>query len=369
VRLDEFKGRHPIRRGSLVFEVSSRDFDNPLSTKHFAGQSGGSRSSGTRTYIDFDSYAHDAAYQHFLLAALKLHGRPFALWCPPPPYSAAINELMRSAKLAQPVERWFAPHMPRHRADRWKYVLLTACMVHGARLSGMRLPGPEHVPLYEAGSVAAWLADKRRQGTPAVLKTNVSSGVRICIAARESGIDISRTVFRLDSEPLTLAKARVFQEAGCRAVNTYAATEAGFVGVPCTRSDRPDEVHLAFDKLALIQRSLPLAGRDPVPTNLYTTLSRSTAKLLLNTELGDHATLERRDCGCPFGQLGFPIHLHTIRSPEKLTCEGMNFIGADLHRLIEEVLPARFGGQPTDYQLVEEEERGSRASICSSARA
>lgn len=276
---------------------------------------------------------------------------------------------MRSAKLAQPVERWFAPHTPRHSADRWKYALLTAYLLHSARLSGTRLPSLEHVPLSEAGSVAGWLADKRRQGTAAVLKTNVSSGVRICVAARERGIDISGTVFRLDSEPLTPAKARMFHEAGCRAVNTYAATEAGFVGVPCTSSDRPDEVHLTFDKLALIQRSLPLAGREPVPTNLYTTLSPSTAKLLLNAELGDNAVVERRDCGCPFDELGLPIHLHTIRSHEKLTCEGMNFIGADLHRLIEEVLPARFGGQPTDYQLAEEEEQGlSRVHLLISPR-
>ena len=37
----------------------------------------------------------------------------------------------------------------------------------------------------------------------------------------------------------------------------------------------------------------------------------------------------------------------------------MNFLGHDLIRLIEEVLPARFGGGPTDYQFVEDEdERG-----------
>jgi hypothetical protein len=33
----------------------------------------------------------------------------------------------------------------------------------------------------------------------------------------------------------------------------------------------------------------------------------------------------------------------------------MNFLGEDLHRLIEEVLPVRFGGSPLDYQLVESE--------------
>jgi hypothetical protein len=101
LRLDEFKGRRPIRRGSLVLEVEPHDFDNPLSAKHFASQSGGSRGSGTRTYIDLDGLAHDAGYQHFELAAFGLRDRPLVLWCPPPPYSAAFNELLRAAKLGQ----------------------------------------------------------------------------------------------------------------------------------------------------------------------------------------------------------------------------------------------------------------------------
>ncbi len=49
---------------------------------------------------------------------------------------------------------------------------------------------------------------------------------------------------------------------------------------------------------------------------------------------------------------------YTIRSYEKLTSEGMTFIGSDLIRLVEDVLPARFGGGATDYQFVEEEENG-----------
>ena len=36
----------------------------------------------------------------------------------------------------------------------------------------------------------------------------------------------------------------------------------------------------------------------------------------------------------------------------------MTFLGTDLIALLEEELPARFGGNATDYQLVEREERG-----------
>jgi hypothetical protein len=47
--------------------------------------------------------------------------------------------------------------------------------------------------------------------------------------------------------------------------------------------------------------------------------------------------------------------MHGIRSYEKLTSEGNHFLGADLVRLVDDVLPRRFGGGPADYQLVEEE--------------
>ena len=52
---------------------------------------------------------------------------------------------------------------------------------------------------------------------------------------------------------------------------------------------------------------------------------------------------------------GWTRHLHTIRSFEKLTGAGMTFLDTDAIRVLEEVLPARFGGTPTDYQLVEHE--------------
>ncbi len=92
---------------------------------------------------------------------------------------------------------------------------------------------------------------------------------------------------------------------------------------------------------------------------LFTTLLPTSAKVLLNFESDDYGViLTERECGCPIGELGFERHLHTIRSYEKLTSEGMNFVGGDLLRLVEEVLPSRFGGGPPDYQLVEEEVDG-----------
>ena len=91
-------------------------------------------------------------------------------------------------------------------------------------------------------------------------------------------------------------------------------------------------------------------------------LRASAPLVLINVSLGDQATA-RAPCGCPLGALGWTTHLATIRSHEKLTAGGMTFLDTDLIRVLEEVLPARFGGAPTDYQLVEEEAADGRPRL------
>jgi len=56
------------------------------------------------------------------------------------------------------------------------------------------------------------------------------------------------------------------------------------------------------------------------------------------------------------GELGFDLQIHTIGSFEKLTGEGVTFVNTDFVHIIEEVLPRQFGGESTDYQIVEEED-------------
>jgi hypothetical protein len=139
-----------------------------------------------------------------------------------------------------------------------------------------------------------------------------------------------------------------------------------FVGAPCATPDALDDVHLLTDKVAVIVRPKPV-GASSVDALIYTTLLPSSPKLLINVESGDFATVSTRACGCPMGRLGFTQHLSEIRSYEKLTSEGVTFLGTELLRLVEEVLPRSFGGAPTDYQLVEAEEGGlSRIYIVAS---
>lgn len=358
VSLDEFKGRVPIRRGSLSIDAGSHDFDNPLAHRHFVSRTGGSRSTGTRLFIDLDLLERDAGYVHYQMDMYGLYGRPLFVWCSAAPALSGISEVLRCAKLGVVPRRWFAQSVPSLRDRSWRHALLTHYVVRASRASGCPIPAPEKLPLGEAWQVAEVLADCVRRGERPVLRANSSAAVRVCLAAEERGLDISGTILRVSAEPFTPGKAAVVRRVGCTAASWYATGEAGIIGLPCSQPAEVDEVHLMADKLAMIRREHRIAPGRSVLVNVYSTLVASVPKLMLNFVSDDYATVGTWRCGCPLEALGYATHMHTIRSWEKLTSEGMSFIGHDLIRLIEEVLPARFGGSPADYQFVESERDG-----------
>jgi hypothetical protein len=136
-------------------------------------------------------------------------------------------------------------------------------------------------------------------------------------------------------------------------------TELGDVAQPCADAQALDDFYFLEDKLAVIQRTKPIGESGlTVGAFFFTTLLPSSPKLLLNVDSGDYGKLERRDCRCLLGQLGLYTHMSEIRSYDKLTSEGMTFLGSDLIRLTEDLLPEKFGGYPTDYQFVEVEIEG-----------
>jgi phenylacetate-coenzyme A ligase PaaK-like adenylate-forming protein len=84
---------------------------------------------------------------------------------------------------------------------------------------------------------------------------------------------------------------------------------------------------------------------------------------MINYQIDDDGIVEERDCGCPLYRMGYRTSLHTVRSYSKLLVEGVTVIGADVQRILEEVLPAAFGGSPLDYQLVEDEGADSMSRL------
>jgi hypothetical protein len=355
ITLDEFKGRRPVQRGSLELQTTEADFDNPLLTRHYSGSSGGSRGNGRRLRIDLDLLAHEAGYLFEFQRGFGLEQRPLGVWRPVPAATAGLKTVLRHAKLGQHFDRWFS-QTP---FSDWQHALLTRFTL----FCGRELPRPEYVPVSEAAVVARWLAGRVSIGSPAMLDCSVSAAVRVCLAARQARCNISGSFFRIGGEPYTTAKAAVIAAAGCHAACHYSMSEIGAIGIACPEAGERDDVHFLEDKLALIQRSVAV-GDSSVQALVYTTLLPSCPKLMLNVESDDYGVLETRACGCPLGQLGFHRHISQIRSYEKLCSEGMSFVGTELLRLLEEVLPAEFGGTLADYQLVEEEEQAlTRVSL------
>ena len=355
VSLDEFKCRRPIERSGLRLTVRPEDFDSPLLGAAFIGSTGGSTGPRRHVLLDFDHRAHGAIYHRLFLETFDLVDRPVGLWRAAPPGAAGIGTVLGFAKVGKPVERWFSHNRLAPKRGIVKDFVFTAYTVAASRASRMRLPWPEYVPLREARIVARWAAEKRREGMPALLNTTSSSGVRVSLAADELGLDIAGTFFRLGGEPFTAAKAEAIARSGGIAVSNYSMSELGRVGVACAAPTALDDLHVTTDQLAVIQRERTVAPGASVQALLYTTLRPNAPKLMLNVESDDYGTLEQRDCGCLLGELGFSTHVHGVRSYEKLTSEGMTFVGSDVFVLLDEVLPKTFGGQPTDYQLVEEE--------------
>jgi hypothetical protein len=141
----------------------------------------------------------------------------------------------------------------------------------------------------------------------------------------------------------------------------YGSIETSTIGCGCLAPAFPDELHLLHDLTAVVQTDGVSDVREE--TLLMTSLRASAPLVLVNASIGDQAVLGPRPCGCPLESLGWTTHLHTVGSDQKLTMAGMAFPSADLLRVLEEELPARLGGGPVDYQLLEEETSDGRPRL------
>jgi hypothetical protein len=352
--LEELKGLRPIERPGVSLAPGRHAFDNPLLGPAITRSEVGSRGAPRRVIVNLEDVEHTAAYSGIFLDAFGLRDRPTVIWRPPPPARAGIGHVLQLAKLGKQVDAWFS-QTPATLRRGVRDVLFTQATRAAIRRAGLHAPRPVHVPLERAHVLAGWMAARRG----AHLNAPGGSAVRVCLAAAERGLDLSGSFVRAGGEPLTPGKAEVFERAGVRFACHYTTSDLGRIGVACAAPTALDDVHVATDRLAVIQRERSLGPGGPVVASLaFTSIAASVRRLFLNVEIGDYAVLEERRCGCGFDDVGLSLHLHTIRSFEKLTTEGMHFLGPDLIRLVEEVLPARFGGAPTDYQLVEREAGG-----------
>lgn len=352
--IDEFKGRRPVVRGSTTVRVEPGLLRNPRSALHVAARTSGSRSGGTPVLVDL-AFLRECAVNTLL--ALDARGAAEcakAIWLVPG--GAALARLLEFAGFGPVPARWFSQIDPAavglHVRYRWGPRLTR----WSSLVAGVPLPSPEHVSLDEPLPVAGWMLDVLRRGQRPHLLTFPSSAARLCHAATAAGLDLQGAHITLTGEPITATRLAAIRRSGADAEARYGIIEAGPIGYGCLAPEAPDDVHLLHDLVAAIQPGADGAGAGLPPDALLFTSLRATAPFaLLNVSMGDRATMTGRRCQCPLEQLGWTTHLREIGSLEKLTAGGMSFLDTDVIPVLEEVLPARFGGGPTDYQLVEDE--------------
>ena len=359
---DELKGRRPVVRGTTTFEVDPGRLRRAARGGQFRIQSSGSRGVPTTVLTDLASVRDHAVDMLLCLDASGQRESVHAVWGVPG--SAAMSQVLRLASCGSPPARWFSQVDPSAPGLHPRYRWGARIMRWGSRLAGIPLPKPEYAPVENCLVIARWIADVARAGRKVQIWTFASSAVLLCQAARRAGIDLAGAQLTTGGEPTTEARRATVREAGAVLLPRYGANEAGPIAFGCLAPVAADEVHVLGDLHGVIQPGEGHARPDLPPQALLLSSLRSTARLmLLNVSSGDQGILAERPCGCLLERLGWTTHLHAVRSFEKLTAAGMSFADAYLVRVLEEVLPARFGGGPADYQLIEEEAADGRPRL------
>ena len=353
---DEYKGKKEVMRGRLSFRVSPSDFERREVSAGITTESSGSRNLPVKTFSSLESITLWAEGTATFYAAHDLFSCVHALY--EPVLAGRMHFVLINAKLGVPMDRWFALKVPAHGGleDRYHYL--------NARVVGLMgnwfdrgIARPEYQDPGDLKPIMDWTLKNRREGKRCCIVTVVSNAARIARKALEAGISLEHLTLAASGEPLTQAKKRVMEEAGARIAVRYGPGGLYGAALGCGDPRFLDEMHVPLSMFTFVAnpRTLDYGGSLIHPL-MQTTTHPVAPRLLLNVENGDYASIIARDCGCRLEKIGFTQHIHTVRSFEKMTGEGMNYSGSDLFELLEEVIPSEFGGGPGDYQLVEEED-------------
>jgi hypothetical protein len=349
--VDELKGRRPIVRGRLTVPAEKSGLLNPRAAPCVPGQTSGTRGAPMAVSADLTHLRAQVTNFRLLLAAPEEMGRVHAVWGVPG--AAAMLQMLVLRAAGARVVRWFSQVSPTRSGLHPRYRLSARVMDWGARLARRPLPRPEHVPLDGPMPIVRWMTDALAAGARPHLLTFSSSGVRLCRAALDAGVSLRGARLWVGGEPTTAARLAVMRQAGVEVVPRAGSAECGAIGHGCATPEAADDLHVFHDLHATIRAA---GGGPDLPEGaLLLSSIRPTAPLvLLNASVGDRGILAERPCGCALGALGWTTHLHTFRSFARVTSRGLAFLDGDLVQILDEVLPTRHGGTPTDYQLIEE---------------
>ena len=353
--LDEFRCATEIVRGGRHIRAAMTDWDNargkgPLQ----AVSSGSSGGRGIRTHSGL-------AFANYALLGLNLLGDEFLLHeksavvliLPILPGSG-IGACLSLGRIGHPPERWYALGGGTQR--NWHYKAVTAAIVTRLRLAGAKVPHPIYLEPDDFRPVAEFLAQRKREGVRPALGGMVSSISRVAAAAVDHGIDVRGTFAMVAGESLTDAKRAVIESAGMAVFPCYGASDFGMIGLPCLQMSSGNCVHVASSSIALVPRRIEDPFGDEEVNSLHVTgVLPFAPRVLINVEIGDTGVVEPATCDCEFSRLGYNLQIRDIAAFSKICGQGGTIRATEVLRLLEEGLPARFGGRAGDYQLLEVE--------------
>ena len=351
---DEFKGKQPIVRGGKHIPSDEKSFLNPLATGRYVSSSSGSRGRGMRSSRSVPYQIYQEAWRTLVDREFQAAERILIGLNPILPSGWGVTGCVKQSRSGNDMERWFAVGGTMKNSGHYRAV--TRALLIEARLMGHRVPFPTYLPPNDFSPVAEWIARRRREGASALVSGIASMAVRTASAALDGGMDIEGTRFVVGGEALTDAKREVFRAVGAEVFPNYYISEVGLIGYACRQMTAGNCVHLSRDTVAVISypKRAPLTDME-VETLAFTPLLPWSPFVLLNAEMDDSGVLGKARCDCTFSRAGFTEQVGNIFSYGKLTGQGITLLGGDVVRILEEKLPQRFGGGPSDYQLVERE--------------
>jgi hypothetical protein len=351
--VEELKGKRPVQRGSLSFPLRFRELRSPhwLVPAEDSGRRAGRTGPMPIYQAMLQSQSIDLSLQLATRGGFRWqHG----LW--DFPVFSRLHRILRHTGVGCRSLRLFgqAPPGAALSVQEVGIAHLTDLL---SRALGLADVVRKPVPFEDPRPIIDWMRATLRAGLIPHLTTVTSAATSLCEVAAEAGVEVAGTQLTVYGDPLTAGRLAPIQRVGATVVPTYGTTESGGIATGCLSPARPDDMHLHDDLHAAIQPG-PDGESQGLPENtlLLTSLRQSWPFVLVNVSMGDHASLEARGCGCPLQRVGWRRHIHTVRSFEKLRIGGYTMLVASITEILDARLPARFGGGPTDYQLVEREE-------------
>jgi hypothetical protein len=363
VTSEEFKGKTPIVRGSLSFQVTPEDFSCVGSSPGFNIQSSGTKNPPVHSNVTFEWLRTRALVMSIFFSAHDLFSHQHAIYDSILPASGGINTVLIFSSIGVAPARWFARWLPHKSRYDYNY-LNTQLIVLTGKASGVNLPWPEFVNALEVErKIVLWIEENKRHRRPAAITTSATNATRIAQAGWKMGVSLEGATFFCAGEPMTDTKRAIIEGSGAKVTTRYSYGGSVPVGFGCANPYYNDEVHVNQYILALISHERRIATDTPIRPMLCTTLSPAHSRFFINLENGDYGTLIKRNCGCAMEKAGLAHHLYHIRSFEKFTSEEMSYYYGNLFEAFEKTFPSEFGGMLGDYQLVESENGTGKATL------